>query len=197
MPKRIYKNRRTKDTIVEEEIKQLEKRGGVPETQRHCRISYEEQLKVVYWIATYHSIDQIREKFRNEFGKEISKSQVYYYQEYKGWKSHIEKYREEFEARIADEELASKRRRIQEYSKLYMRLEAKHPRQAMQALSSIREEVEGKSSGPMSINQYNQYNGLSDEDLRKIIDENTRFLQIAEKRKQEITVEAEPSGEGN
>lgn len=119
----------------------------------------------------------------------------------------IQKCREEFEATIADEQFASKRHRIRALTRAYERLEPDQNTlmDAVTVLSKIREEVEGKASGGSTIHQYNQYNGLKDEELRKVIDENTKFLQIAAKRKdlpkeetiivpQEIE---ESNGEGN
>ena len=104
----------------------------------------------------------------------------------------LEKFREEFEAHMTEEDLASKRRRVQELSKAYRRLVVEDETlvDAVNVLGKIREEVEGKTSGALSINQYNQFNSLSDEDLRRVIDENTKFLSVIENRKKEIPTEA-------
>lgn len=55
-------------------------------------------------------------------------------------------------------------------------------RDSVVVLDKIREEVEGKSSRETNITQYNQYNNLSDDELRKVIQENNRFLEIHTKR---------------
>ena len=151
-------------------------------------LSYEEQLKVVNWIAIYKPDDQIIDDFKTETGKDLTHNHIHHYKYYPAWQPMIEKVRDEFESKISEEELSSKRRRIQELSKAYRRLELDDETltDAVSVLGKIREEVEGKTSGAMSLTQYNQYNGLSDEDLRKVIAENNRFLEIAEKRKNEL-----------
>lgn len=135
---------------------------------------------------------------KDKMGKTLSLPNLWSYAVRPHWQPMIDKFREEFEAKISDEDLASKRRRVQELSKLFERMkpDLKMAPKAAQMLSLIREEMEGNSSGPNVFNQYNQFNGLSDEDLRKVIDENSRFLQIAEKRKKELTIEVD-SGEGS
>lgn len=124
--------------------------------------------------------------------------------QYKGaecWKPYFEKFREEFEKNLSDEPLASKRNRIIELSKAYHRLSktTKHLPKAIDAISKIREEIEGKSSNVTVTAQYNQYNTVKDDDLRRIIVENTKFLEIADKRKRseksappEIDITEEP-----
>lgn len=132
-----------------------------------------------------------------EYGKKVTHNQINHFSNYPSWQPKIEKFREEFESKITEEPLASKRVRLRELSKAYRRFEKedKNLHKAVDVLVKIREEVEGKSSNSLSLTQYNQYNGLSDEDLRKIIVESNRFIEVAEKRKQEITVEA-TNGEG-
>lgn len=147
----------------------------------------------------YGSDKYIQDMIREKFGKEVSIPQVKHYRTYPAWKPKIQEFRKEFESKIQDEELASKRVRVQELSKFYRRLECDDETimDAATILDQIREEVEGKSSNGTNVTQYNQYNGLSDDELRKVIVENTRFLEIAEKKKlNEIVVEA-PSGEGS
>lgn len=136
---------------------------------------------------------------KEKYNKTLTPGNLSQYTYRPQWQPLIEKFREEFEIKLLDEDLASKRRRVQELSKIYWRLEKdknyKVQVEASNVLSKVREEIEGKSSGNMQINQYNQYNGMTDEELRKVIDENTKFLEISDKRKKEITVEVENASE--
>lgn len=129
---------------------------------------------------------------RKETGKRIKATVIYHYKNAPEWQTMIEKYRADYESKICEEGLASKRKRVQELSEAYYRLKPNDENlvDATNVLAKIKDEVEGKALGSFSITQYNQYNNMSDEDLRKIIVENTRFLEINEKNKQ-ITLEGE------
>lgn len=169
--------------------------------EAHPRLTYAQQIEIVTKIGCYESDQQIIDFFQKEYQRPISTAVIFYYKSQPYWQPKIEQFRKEFESKISDEPLSSKRKRIQEFSKIYNRLDAKYEHaKAMTALGYIRDEIEGKSaSGNVSINQYNQYNSLGDEELRKIIDENTKFLEISEKRKKDIPVSAEEvmDGEGS
>lgn len=162
-----------------------------PPTKR--KLPHEVQSRIVACLALWRSVQEIKDIITVEFGMNLPDSVINYYRTASAWRPQIEKIREEFDAKIADEEFSSKRRRIQEYTSAYYRLKSNDATlmDSVNILSKIREEIEGKTSGGNTINQYNQYNGLSDEDLRKIIDENTKFLEIADKRKKAIDVEVE------
>lgn len=109
--------------------------------------------------------------------------QYEYYKRAPAWQPKIQKMREEYESRVTDEPLSSKRNRVRELSKTYTKMrDSGDLRDSVVVLDKIREEVEGKSSRETNITQYNQYNNLSDDELRKVIQENNRFLEIHTKR---------------
>ena len=132
-------------------------------------------------IGCHTDREEIKRVILEETGKELTSTNLKYYATADAWKLQREKVREKFENELMEEPLASKRNRVKELTKAYYRLEPSDDTlmDATNVLAKIREEVEGKSSNFVFNAQYNQYNGLSDEDLRKVIDENTRFLQIA------------------
>lgn len=166
----------------------------------NCILTYEEQITIVHHIAMYNSDDYIIKEIQEKFNKTINKMNIAHYRSYSAWKPKIEEFRKEFESKIQDEELSSKRVRVRELSKMYRRLEPndKKTKESVDVLCKIREEIEGKTSGSVSLNQYNQYNGLTDDELRKVIVENTRFLEIAEKNKTfEVTKEIINGSENN
>lgn len=149
-------------------------------------------MKIIKAIAMHDTDEEIIKMCRREMQKELTAGNLKHYRYRPHWKPMLEKFREEFEAHMTEEDLASKRRRVQELSKAYRRLVVEDETlvDAVNVLGKIREEVEGKTSGALSINQYNQFNSLSDEDLRRVIDENTKFLSVIENRKKEIPTEA-------
>lgn len=165
-----------------------------PTEKANCqKLTYEEQLTIIQMIATYWRSVDIIKKMKEKYGKVVTDAQVVHYRYYPTWQPKIEEFRKEFESKILEEEYASKRVRIQELSKIYdeMRPQAKHKMNCVTVLANIREEVEGKTASTMSLTQYNQYNGLSDEELRRVIEENNNFLKITESKK---TIEAQADG---
>lgn len=163
--------------------------------KKTCKLTYEEQLRLINDIALYVPVHEIVARIKYEHNKDISENNVHYYGRAQKWQSQINKIRDEFEAKIADEEFASKRRRIQEFSRLYRKLAEKDElRAAADILTKIRDEVEIKTSGATQINQYNQYNAISDDELRRVIEENNRMVIVGERIKKEITVEPEDKG---
>ena len=164
------------------------------------RFTYDEQVEIVKQIAIHRQPKDIIDSIGKKFGKRLTSSNLSHYATRPQWQPMIEKFREEFEAKISDEDLASKRRRVQELTNLYRRLESTEKEEnlsrAANMLSLIREEIEGKASQNMQITQYNQYNGLSDEELRKFVAENNRFIEIAEKKKKAITLNKDGEVDG-
>lgn len=137
-----------------------------------------EKLDFIRLLAIHTPVAEVQKYIKDKYGKHATKESLYQYRETKSWKSYIDKCREDFEDLIADEPYASKRIRIKEYSKAYLILMKKEKiSDAVNVLTKIREEVEGKSCNPLSFTQYNQYNNVSDDDLRKIIVENSKFLE--------------------
>lgn len=151
-------------------------------------LSLEHQQRICAWVAVYKTNQWIIDKFMGDYGIAITDNMVNYYRYTEHWRHVILKKREEYNSYISDEEFSSKRRRVQELSKAYGRLEVKEDTlmDAVKVMSHIREEIEGKSSNEVTVNQYNQYNAVSDDELRRIISENNKFLE----QKKSITVEA-------
>lgn len=172
-----FKNRLTKESPI----------------HRNSRLTYEEQMMIVAMLAVYETHNQIKQTMLERTGKTVTTNQLEHYTSYPAWQPKIEKIREEFEAKITDEPISSKHYRIRELDRIYTQFrEDGKLKDSMTALVQAREEVEGKASGGLSITQYNQYNALSDEDLRKVIDENSKFLNTIEQRKKQLTIEIKP-----
>ena len=176
-------------------VKSLSKKRHTKESNvhRNSRLTYEEQMVIVSMIAIYENFDAIKQKMLEKFGKILTTNQIEHYVRYPAWQPKIEKIRTDFEAKITDEPISSKHWRIRELDKSYHKLQAAGEiKDSIYALAQAREEIEGKASGGMSITQYNQYNSLSDEDLRKVISENSNFLNVLEQRKKQLTIEIKP-----
>lgn len=157
------------------------------EVDNEISLSYEHQLFIVSHIAIHTPYAELRKLVMEKYGKDISLNQVAYYRQAPAWQPKVQKFREEYEAKVSDEPLSSKRNRVKELSRTYAIMrDSGELRDSVVVLDKIREEVEGKSSGQTNITQYNQYNSLSDEELRKVIHENNRFLEIHQKRQEAL-----------
>jgi len=176
--KRPFKKRLTKESPI----------------HRNSRLTYEEQMVIVSMLAVYDTYDEIKQKMLEKYGKTLTTNQLEHYVRYPAWQPKIEKIRSEFEAKITDEPISSKHWRIRELDRAFTKLkESGEIKDSIYVLAQAREEIEGKASGGMSITQYNQYNSLSDEDLRKVIAENSNFLNVLEERKKQLTIEVKPN----
>ena len=151
---------------------------------------------MVNGLALWQTNKEVQQQFLKDTGKTVSVTTINYYRDAKAWKTYKQKTREAFEALIAEESFSSKRIRIQTLSKLFWRMQ-KNEKSLMSAahvLSQIREEIEGQTSSGIQINQYNQYNSMTDAELREIIAENSRFLASVDSRKEKIQIQGPASG---
>lgn len=134
-------------------------------------------------IACYKTNAEIVEEM-SESGVKVTRFAVASYRQKPEYKAMIEKQRQDFDAKIFEEEFASKRRRVQELTRIFWRQEKrdKNLRCAVDTLKAIKEEVNPSKYAEITMNQYNQYNHMSDDELRKIIAENSRVIEQNEKK---------------
>ena len=154
------------------------------------RFTGEEQLEVCRQIAHFVEPAEIVKYCREEFNKDVSKSQLSRYKNSPKWRPLIQRYRDAFSMEIAEIPLAHKIKRVEELCLLFKRCKNEDKyNEAKGMLEQIRVEVEGKreNSSPSQI--------FINQDFRKLTDE-----QLEEKRLESInivsrlkkTIEVEP-----
>lgn len=118
-------------------------------------------------FAIFKTNDEIVEWSKENLRRPISERTVNYHRHNPLNQAIIKKFREEFNAAVSEVEWSSKRRRLEELGKIYTKCYEKEKwSNALSALRDMREEVEGKKFGGISLTQYN-YAQLTDEDLDK------------------------------
>lgn len=126
-------------------------------------------------IGSYHSSPAIVKHFKEVLKKPISLPTVQFYRHSEKWLSQIKKYREKYENYLFSVQLTSKRRRVEELQYLYYKLRDRAPEKASGIISKIREEMEGKGENN-NFYQFNQYNALSDQEIKTKVIANARKL---------------------
>lgn len=136
-----------------------------------------EVYQIAYKIGLYWSSSNIINFVKEQFNKKCSYDQILKIRKNDSIKHVIVRAREEFEGEIANVELASKRRRLEELQDIYWKVKKKEKYfDAMMALKQIQMEREGLKS-TFELHQYNQYNNWTDEEIRKKLEENRLILE--------------------
>lgn len=137
----------------------------------------------------YKSSAEIREWAKEKLGKEIPQQTVYYHKEAENNQAILKRFREEFNQNIISVEWSSKRRRLEELGKIYVecRADGLHG-PALKALAQMQEEVEGKKSQALTLNQYN-YTTMTDEEIDK------KRLELIESIKRHKILSVSPLGD--
>lgn len=136
-------------------------------------------------IGCHETDNTIMDWMQSEHGQRISKDAIIYYRKSQNYSKIIDRYREIYEQGIVECELASKRRRVEELSQLYYW--AKQDNRTVEArniLETIRMEREGNRREYGDIFQFNQYNNVTDDDLRNQLEINVKIMEEIKKRKQ-------------
>jgi hypothetical protein len=133
--------------------------------ERKENLTPAEKILLLQQIAMYKSVAEIKEWAIEKLGREVPQKTIYYHKEAESNQSMLKKFREEFNQNIISIEWSSKRRRLEELGKVYQecRADGNHS-QALKALAQMQEEVEGKKSQALTLNQYN-YSTMSDEEI--------------------------------
>lgn len=126
-------------------------------------------MRVLFWIATFVNPKQISENCVQEFGFPISRTTIWHYANHDNYQKPIARIREKWGQDILKIELAHKRRRLEELSKIYEHTYNRHNyREAMAALYQIQHEVD-KDLDKLNVTnmQVNIYKDMTDAELEE------------------------------
>ena len=145
---------------------------------QNAKLNEDQQMELMEFIARFAHIDEINEYFFTEYKITLSGPLIYQYKRTPKWKPIIKKLREKY--LLGEEEVAGrhKRVRLDRADKIYNKAFTKGDlRTALQANRDSQEMVEGKNvrEGDLSIS-FNQYNGLSDDEIKERMKEVTQKL---------------------
>ena len=161
-----------------------EKRWGVV-THKFPR-AYKKRIAQL--IAQCETTSEVMSTIKAETGMDISHSSIMQYKHSKKWGPIISKEKEMYLNNVADIPGYHEKIRLSRTDKIYRyAIENNQPELALKTVEQQRKEVKEKPTGPVSLT-FNQYNGLSDEELEDKY--NYLIKKIEEKRKQKvITIE--------
>ena len=172
----------TPENIVKQEIK------------TH-KFTYAQRLDIMRLIARGMTCSETREAVHEITGRYISDTQLAKYRTSKKWKHIIHKERELYLASLSDVPGFHKKVRLERADKIYnASMQAGNMKNAILATEHQRKEMEEKQGATPVSFVFQQYNGLSDEELQ---DKYTQALLKIEKHKQKfITVENTENSDG-
>lgn len=164
---------------------------------QNTKLNEEQQMELMELIARFAHIDEINEYFFTEHEITLSPALIYQYKRTAKWKPIIKKLREKY--LLGEEEVAGRHKRVRLdradkiYNKAYTKGDLKT---ALQANRDSQEMVEGRNvrEGDLSIS-FNQYNGLSDEEIKERMKEVTEKLSRITIDTKAKEVSDGPSGE--
>jgi hypothetical protein len=119
------------------------------------KLQNDQILKLIYLIATFEKPRDILSKMQEEFSVDINASLIPYYRNHPDYQATIQKIREKWGNDLLHVELASKRRRLEELSKVYqICMQTNQIRNALTSIYQIQHEVE-KDLNNLSLTNYN------------------------------------------
>lgn len=133
------------------------------------KLSADQAMKLVYWIATFKKNAEIHELLKENFGFDIKDSLIAHYRYSEDYRSFIQKIRDRWGNDLLHVELATKRRRLEEIENIFEKCVSKEQyKNALMALSQIQHEVE-KDVQNLSLTQYNVnvYKDMTDAELEE------------------------------
>lgn len=131
------------------------------------KLTEDQQLELVEMIARFYPPNKINQHFVSTHGISISTALIGMYKKTNKWQPVIKRFREKYVAGVDEVAGMHKRVRLERADDIYERAMALGKLNiALQANRDQREEVTDKNSvGNITLNQFNQFNSMSDEEL--------------------------------
>lgn len=152
------------------------------------------KYRIAQLIAQCDITSEIMSTIKAETGIDISHSTVMQYKHSKKWAPIIAKEREIYLNNVAEIPGYHEKVRLERADKIYRyAIGSNNPELALKSIEQQRKEVKEKPTGPVSLT-FNQYNGLTDEELNEKYD--VLLKKIEEKKKRNV-ITIENKGESN
>lgn len=153
------------ESIPEELLKDLKNYDSIK--SQNSKLSREQQLELMEFIARYASSEEINEYFMQKYKMTISQPLVYQYKRTPKWRPIIKKLREKYLLDVKEAPMAHKKVRLDRAERIYHKsMIGGQYGTAMGAVRHSMEEVESKHQGDTSM-VFNQYNIMSDQEIQE------------------------------
>lgn len=131
------------------------------------KLDEDQQIELMELIAKFSTYDQINTHFFSKYQITLSQGLIYQYKRTAKWIPVIKKLREKYVTGIDEVAGMHKRVRLERADNIYEKaINSGKLHLALLANKELREEVTDKHSvGNIVLNQFNQFNGMSDEEL--------------------------------
>ncbi len=134
---------------------------------KETKLTEDQQMELVEMIARFYPAGKINQHFVGKYKISISTALIIQYKRTKKWQPVIKKFREKYVTGVDEVAGMHKRVRLERADEIYTKaMDAGKLQIALQANRDQREEVTDKNSvGNVTLNQFNQFNSMSDEEL--------------------------------
>lgn len=151
------------------------------------KLTSDQVMRLIYFVATFEKPRNIVLKIKEEFGISIHPKLVDYYKKKESYRPVIQRIREKWGNDLMDVELGSKRRRMEELTKIYEHcVKTDQMKNALGSLYQIQHEIEKdlQQIGSQTNYQINIYKDLTETELEE---ERLKSLERLKNLKGEIT----------
>jgi len=133
------------------------------------RLTQIQQLEVCQRVAHYWTNLEIENWFKETYSKDLGANVINVTYRYGArWRPVVRKFRDEYNADLLSVPIASKRKRLERLEEAWQKSkDSGHLETELHSLNNAREETEPKNQGSVTLQQFNQFNQLTDEELEE------------------------------
>lgn len=146
------------------------------------KLNEDQQLELMELIAKFGNFNEINKHFISKYQFALSSPLIYQYKRAPKWQPVIKKLREKYTSGVDEVAGMHKRVRLERADNIYeLAMNKGDLDAALRANKDLREEVTDKHSvGNIVLNQFNQFNNMSDEELMQRREELMKKVKSAE-----------------
>jgi hypothetical protein len=143
-----------------------------------------QKLEIVKMIAEFHSVPEIQYEIERKYKIKISKTTVLNYKTGEKWQATLSKFRKKYTDDIESVPGTHKRVRMERMEKIWAKAEEKEDiKNAISVTEHQRKEIEGDGNKHSGDNILIQFNGMSDDELQKELQNTIEYIKKMEQKK--------------
>ena len=148
------------------------------------KLNGDQKLEVVKMLSEFTPVTQVQYEMERKHGIKLSTTAVNYYKTADRWMPVFKKYRKQFVDSVDSVPGAHKRVRLERMERMWAKAETEEDiKNAISVTEHQRKEIEGEGSKHQGDNILIQFNGMSDEELQKELQNTIEYIKKLEKKK--------------
>jgi hypothetical protein len=161
-----------------------EKNRNLSTNEDYSKLNNDQKVEIVKMLAEFVDIPTIQYEIDRKYGIKLSTTGVKNYKTAEKWIPMYKKFRKEYVESVESVPGAHKRVRLERMEKLWEKAETDEDiRNAISVTEHQRKEIEGEGSKHQGDNILIQFNGMSDDELQKELNNTIEYIKKLEKKK--------------